>query len=158
MTDTPDYTIHHDRDLNTDVPIYDHTRAQRIGLLHKALDWLDANPEKHTFGALAEDQHGKSVEPNDPAATCWCVLGRMVVEGALAPSRIRTPEVEAVHQTFYPTLDYYTQPFTGVKTCSIIHQTADHNAMLTETSQIPSLLQNNRDALRSLYPMEADAE
>ena len=34
-------------------------------------------PEKWTKGALAKDNEGQAVLPNDPRAESWCVLGAL---------------------------------------------------------------------------------
>ena len=149
---TTDYTIMNDLDFNTAIPIYDHTTEQRIALLHKALDWLDANPDKHITGTLAEDENGKSVEPDSPDAQCWCVLGRMVVEGGLATSRFATEDPADCGISFYPTLDHYTKPFTDANTCSVIFGMADASSALG-----PAQLQRNRNDLRARYPLTGEA-
>lgn len=35
-----------------------------------------------TQGSAAHDQHGNCVEPRDPRATCWCILGAIAATGA----------------------------------------------------------------------------
>lgn len=149
MTDKPLYELMHDADLNTTTPVYDHTRAQRIALLHKALDWLDANPDKHIAGTLAEDGEGNTVEPDAPEAQCWCVLGRMVVEGNLEPATIFATDTDETDKNFYPTLDQYTKPFTEQNTCSVIFAMADAWSALG-----PTQMKRNRDDLRIRFPLE----
>ncbi len=149
MTDKPLYELMHDDDLNTTTPIYNHTRAQRVALLHKALDWLDANPDKHISGTLAKDSEGHTVEPDAPEAQCWCVLGRMVVEGGLEIATFFVPDTGEINKSFYPTLDQYTKPFTEQNTCSIIFAMADASSALG-----PAQLKRNRDDLRVRFPLE----
>lgn len=52
----------------------------------RAADWLEANPEKHGAGILAVDARGFTVEPTDPAAKCFCALGRIAKEANLVTS------------------------------------------------------------------------
>ncbi len=149
MTDTPDFEMVHDEDLNTTTPIYDHTRAQRIALMHKALDWLDANPDKHISGTLAENSDGETVEPNSEEAVCFCVLGRMVVEGNLEAAILFSDDAAQTDKNFYPTLDQYTKPFTEQNSCSIIFTMADASSALGSAQ-----MKRNRDDLRIRFPLE----
>lgn len=149
MTDTPDFEMVHDEDLNTTTPIYDHTRAQRIALMHKALDWLDANPDKHISGTLAENSDGETVEPNSEEAVCFCVLGRMVVEGNLEAAILFSDDAAQTDKNFYPTLDQYTKPFTEQNSCSIIFTMADALSALGSAQ-----MKRNRDDLRIRFPLE----
>lgn len=149
MTDKPLYELMHDDDLNTTTPIYDHTRAQRIALLHKALDWLDANPDKHISGTLAENSDGETVEPNSEEAVCFCVLGRMVVEGNLEAAILFSDDAAQTDKNFYPTLDQYTKPFTEQNSCSIIFTMADASSALGSAQ-----MKRNRDDLRIRFPLE----
>lgn len=64
--------------------------------LRRAADWLQANPDKHISGHLAEDaKHRPLPSPFDPKAECFCAFGRYMVELG-EPARIAyehaTPE------------------------------------------------------------------
>jgi hypothetical protein len=55
------------------------TELNRTAIL-AAADWLEANPDKHIAGDLAQDALGRVVGPLDPAAVCFCAMGRLVIE------------------------------------------------------------------------------
>ena len=40
---------------------------------------FETNPDIWTQGAFAKDAGGDIVTPDDPTATCWCVLGRVAM-------------------------------------------------------------------------------
>ena len=39
---------------------------------------LLSSPDSWTQGVFARDQNGKSVCPDDPSATCWCLMGAIL--------------------------------------------------------------------------------
>jgi len=56
------------------------THAQAAGILHRAADWLEANPDRHTTGALARTKEGQLCDPTGPDAYCFCAVGRIQYE------------------------------------------------------------------------------
>lgn len=57
------------------------TNDERLHHIHDALDWLEANPDKHIKSMLARiSRHGYEVSPLSPVATCFCALGRIAKE------------------------------------------------------------------------------
>ena len=66
--------------------------------MRRAADWLEANPDKHIAGHLADDKHRRPVpSPFDPRAACFCAYGRYMLELG-EPARIayahETPEAK----------------------------------------------------------------
>lgn len=55
-------------------------RAEKIETVYRTLAWMEANPDKTITGTLATDAEGKKCRPYKPEATCFCFLGRLVVE------------------------------------------------------------------------------
>lgn len=55
-------------------------REEKIEVVYRTLDWMDANPAKTTTGAPARDAHGKQCRPYREEAKCFCFLGRLIVE------------------------------------------------------------------------------
>lgn len=54
-----------------------HTPAEVHATVMGAIDWLEANPDKHVRRNWALDDKGRATTPGDPKATCFCVLGRI---------------------------------------------------------------------------------
>lgn len=47
----------------------------------KALNWLEANPQRHITGTMATvGPDGMAIDANSPAATCFCAMGRILHE------------------------------------------------------------------------------
>lgn len=59
------------------------TKDDRYAIMERAIDWLDENPERAIMGALARTEDGRATDPRDPAATCFCFLGRLCIEADL---------------------------------------------------------------------------
>ncbi len=60
------------------------TDHERLHHIHDALDWLEANPDKHIKNRLAlSARGGPEVSPIDPSATCFCALGRIAKESGV---------------------------------------------------------------------------
>lgn len=61
-----------------------------VEVLERALDLL-SDPAKWTKSALAKDAIGKSVQPYEPTATCFCMMGAMerAARGILENHQIR---------------------------------------------------------------------
>lgn len=59
------------------------TNDEKITILHRTLDWLEAHPERAIRGAMAKDAEGDHCLPFDPEATCFCFVGRLSVEADL---------------------------------------------------------------------------
>jgi hypothetical protein len=45
-----------------------------------AADWLEANPDKHCSGDMAQDNDGRNCNPMSGRAVCFCALGRIARE------------------------------------------------------------------------------
>lgn len=56
-------------------------RARRLGIIKRALDWLEKWPMQHIGNKMAATAKGKVVGPHSKAAICYCALGRIVAEG-----------------------------------------------------------------------------
>ena len=54
-----------------------HTPAEVHATVMGAIDWLEANPDKHIRRDFAATDEGYTTTPGDPKATCFCVLGRI---------------------------------------------------------------------------------
>jgi hypothetical protein len=67
------------------------TELNRTAIL-AAADWLEANPDKHISGDLAQDADGNVVSPLDPEADCFCAMGRLIVESG-GPLNLNTMQV-----------------------------------------------------------------
>lgn len=52
-------------------------------ILERAADRL-SKPDAWTQGALARDANGEKVEPESPAAVCWCLSGALMAEIPIA--------------------------------------------------------------------------
>lgn len=51
---------------------------RRALIVKGALDWLEANPDKHIGGALAKEKlGGKVVSVQSEQADCFCAIGRI---------------------------------------------------------------------------------
>lgn len=51
---------------------------RRFLIVKGALDWLEANPDKHIGGALAKEKAGgKDVSVQSEQADCFCAIGRI---------------------------------------------------------------------------------
>jgi hypothetical protein len=54
-----------------------HLRKQ----IDKALNWLEANPQRHITGTMATTgPDGMAIDANSPGATCFCAMGRILHE------------------------------------------------------------------------------
>lgn len=59
----------------------DQNDDERLHHIHDALDWLEANPDKHIKNVLARKaRNSYEVSPLHPSATCFCALGRIAKE------------------------------------------------------------------------------
>lgn len=128
------------------VPCYIYTRAERVAVLHKALDWLDANPDKHITGTLAEDAKGEDVSPIDPTAECFCILGRMVIEGKLAPALEPDENGQLCGDDYYRTLNIYMALLDTTAT-QLFNMNDCGVGVLT-----PEQLAKNRERIRKAFP------
>lgn len=54
-----------------------HTPAEVHAVVMGAIDWLEANPERHVRRNWALTEQGHVTTPGDPKATCFCILGRI---------------------------------------------------------------------------------
>lgn len=61
-------------------------KTRRLDAIVRALDWLEAHPEKHIAHKLAEDDDGCYTAPTGVYAVCFCALGRIVKEADIAPT------------------------------------------------------------------------
>lgn len=59
------------------------TRQQAETITRRALDWLEANPDKHIRGEPAQNKYGMGCDPLAPSATCFCAIGRIAKEADL---------------------------------------------------------------------------
>lgn len=53
----------------------------------RALDWLEANPDRHATGNMAYDEYGNVVSVLDRYAYCFCTLGRIAKECNITDER-----------------------------------------------------------------------
>lgn len=72
-----------------------------IEAFNRALDWLEANPDKHITRDLAQNKHGRIVWPTRKTADCFCALGRFAKEMDLP---CRGPRDSANYEIIYDTL------------------------------------------------------
>lgn len=61
----------------------DPSPAEKIAILRRTADWLEANPEKALRGSLAQNDKLLARLPSDADATCFCFVGRLVVEAGI---------------------------------------------------------------------------
>lgn len=55
------------------------TNDEKIAIMNRTVDWLEANPDNAIRGAMAKDKHGNHCSPFDPRATCFCFVGRLAL-------------------------------------------------------------------------------
>jgi len=105
--------------------------------LKRALDWLDANPDKHIRKALALSAatNGRwEVSPTDPKATCFCVIGRFAKEmGHISP------------ENYWPSYTDYCEPLISEKVIEGAHDLWQIN----DKELLP--LQAARDLIRERF-------
>jgi hypothetical protein len=63
-----------------------------------AADWLEANPERHTTSYLALDSQGRTCNPDDPDAQCFCGVGRVAKELGVTGTRVYDKVDEAINE------------------------------------------------------------
>lgn len=68
-------TTHHT--TTTDIRV---EAADRLAVLRRTLDWLEANPDRAIAYDMALDADDRQVNPDDPNAKCFCFAGRLCVE------------------------------------------------------------------------------
>lgn len=56
--------------------------------LLRTANWLEANPDKHIIGHCAETAGGITADVGDPAACCFCAVGRLAKELGVGLDRI----------------------------------------------------------------------
>lgn len=61
--------------------------AERRAVANKAIDWLEANPDRHITGTMSEDRNGFWIEPANERAYNFCALGRMANEAGITDER-----------------------------------------------------------------------
>lgn len=102
-----------------------HTPAETFEVSMRALDWLEAHPDRHVKRRYATDIVGRSCNPESPRAFCFCALGRITREAGI-PNRdhvgvyLKEIDVEAVdisamndHGIPIPQIrDYITRQYT----------------------------------------------
>lgn len=59
--------------------------AEKIAILRRTADWLEANPEKALRGTLAQNDLRLPRSPLATDATCFCFVGRLIVEAGIRP-------------------------------------------------------------------------
>lgn len=89
-------------------------RERRLGIIKRALDWLEKWPMQHIGNKLAATAKGHPVGPRSKSAVCYCALGRIVAEGNIR----RRPNGPDPYDEFFAPL--------GV-TATQIHLINDHH-------------------------------
>lgn len=119
------------------------TNPAFIPALRAAAAFFEANPDKRVTGTFARDASGGYVIPRDPSATCWCALGRVLVELDQeaydeAERRANSPEPFAV-------LEYLT-PWHST---DLIGEHNDDRKLISETPEVVANLRKIADELEN---------
>lgn len=61
----------------------DITNDEKIAIMNRTVDWLEAHPEQAIRGAMAKDISGNHCLPFDEDAVCFCFVGRLAVEAGI---------------------------------------------------------------------------
>lgn len=63
------------------MPITPKERTRRLGIINRALSWLEDNPQQHITTSLCVDGRNGDTDPRSESETaCYCALGRIVHE------------------------------------------------------------------------------
>lgn len=74
--------------------------TDKLKIVEKAINWLEAHPDKHIAGSLAETADGYNIDPTDPDADCFCILGRIAKEA----------DIHTDAGQLYAALDVFLEP------------------------------------------------
>lgn len=61
-----------------------------------AIDWLEANPDKHITGMFAQTEERAYCSTRSPEAACFCVLGRVAKEVEMSSITAITPYMRII--------------------------------------------------------------
>lgn len=126
------------------------TNPAFIPALRAAAAFFEANPDKRVTGTFARDASGGHVTPRDPSATCWCALGRVLVELGQeaydeAERRAYSPERRAYSPEPFAVLEYLA-PWHST---DLIWEHNDDRKLISETPEVVANLRKIADELEN---------